>query len=231
MQENLIKLHSVPLKMQIHKLTCMKKFLLIDDHVVVRSGIKTLLSGLYKDAEVSEAKDGETAIEQVKTEHFDLVILDIQMPHTDSFSLMEYFKNNYPKLKVLVFSMSPENIYALRFIKAGARGFISKDAPLEEIKKAIDVVLSDKKYISEELLNMLAEGKVPGSGANPFNSLSSREFEIVSMLLQGKTISSIAADLKLGISTVGTHKSRIFTKLKTSNLLELKELANSYEIK
>jgi two-component system invasion response regulator UvrY len=144
---------------------------------------------------------------------------------------MEYFKKEYPLLKVLIFSMSPENIYALRFIKAGARGFITKDAPLEEIKKAIDVVLNDKKYISEELLSMLAEGKGSGSGDSPFNSLSSREFEIVSMLLQGKTISSIAADLHLGISTVGTHKSRIFNKLKVSNLLEMKELADSYEIK
>ena len=78
----------------------MKKFLLIDDHVVVRSGIKTLLSGLYKDAEVSEAKDGDTAIEQVKAEHFDLVILDIQMPHTDTFSLMEQLKRDYPKLNL-----------------------------------------------------------------------------------------------------------------------------------
>ena len=209
----------------------MKKILLIDDHVVVRSGIKTLLSGLYKDVETDEAKDGETAMLQVKNSHYDLVMLDIQMPHTDTFSLMEYFKKEYPLLKVLVFSMSPENIYALRFIKAGARGFITKDAPLEEIKKAIDVVLNDKKYISEELLFMLAEGKGAAVGHSPFNSLSSREFEIVSMLLQGKTISSIAADLHLGISTVGTHKSRIFNKLQVSNLLEMKELADSYEIK
>ncbi len=209
----------------------MKKFLLIDDHVVVRSGIKTLLSGLYKDAHVDEAKDGETAIHCVKENSYDLAMLDIQMPNTDTFALMEFFKTNYPSLKVLVFSMSPENIYALRFIKAGARGFISKDAPLEEIKKAIDLVLSDKKYISETLLFSLAEGNAPGANSNPFNSLSSREFEIVSMLLRGKTLSSIAADLGLGISTVGTHKARIFNKLKVTNLLEMKELANSYDIK
>ena len=209
----------------------MKKFLLIDDHVVVRSGIKTLLSGLYPDAEVDEAKDGETAMAHLKQSNYDLVMLDIRMPNTDTFSLMEFFKQEYPSLKVLVFSMSPENIYALRFIKAGARGFLSKDAPLEEIKKAIDLVLNEKKYISEELLFSLAEGQVPGVESNPFNALSSREFEIVALLLHGKTISGIAADLHLGISTVGTHKSRIFGKLKVSNLLEMKELANSYDIK
>lgn len=209
----------------------MKKFLLIDDHMVVRSGIRILLSDIYKGAEIDEAKDGETAVEHVKKSHYDLVMLDIQMPNTDTFGLMELFKTDYPDLKVLMFSMSPENIYALRFIKAGAKGFISKDAPLEEIKKAIDQVLNGKKYISEELLFLLAEGNAHGADANPFSILSSREFEIVSMLLNGKTISSIAADLGLGISTIGTHKGRIFNKLKVTNLLELKELANSYDIK
>ena len=208
----------------------MKKFLLIDDHMVVRSGIKTLLTGLYTNAEIDEAKNGETAIQQVRAKHYDLAMLDIQMPNTDTFSLMEMLKTHFPLLKVLVFSMSPENIYALRFIKAGAKGFISKDAPLVEIKKAIDLVLNDKKYISEELLSALAEGSTPGDGNNPFNTLSSREFEIVSLLLSGKTISLIAADLGLGISTIGTHKSRIFTKLKVTNLLELKEMANAYAV-
>ena len=209
----------------------MNKFLLIDDHTVVRSGIRTLLTGLYPHAEIDEAKDGETAIAQVRAKEYDLAMLDIQMPNTDTFSLMEFLKTNFPRLKVLIFSMSPENIYALRFIKAGAKGFISKDAPLEEIKKAIDLVLNDKKYISEELMSALAEGDTPGDGNNPFNTLSSREFEIVSMLLSGKTISLIAADLGLGLSTIGTHKSRIFNKLRVTNLLELNDMANAYEVK
>lgn len=206
----------------------MKRFLLIDDHVVVRSGIKMLLADIYEHSQIDEAKDGQTALEQLEKNSYDLVMLDIQMPNTDTFALMELFKQKYPAIKVLVFSMNPENIYALRFIKAGARGFISKDAPLEEIKKAIDKVLHDKKYISEELLFLLAEGTAVNAETNPFSTLSSREFEIVSMLLAGKTISGIAGELGLGISTIGTHKARIFTKLKVSNLLELKELANSF---
>jgi two-component system, NarL family, invasion response regulator UvrY len=210
----------------------MHKFLLIDDHVVVRSGIKLLLSNIYTGSEIHEAKDGESAMAFVKDNHYDFVMLDVQMPNTDSFVLMEYFKANYPLLKVLVFSMNSENIYALRFIKAGAMGFISKEAPMDEIKKAIDQVIKGKKYISEEMLFVLAEGTSSGNtNANPFSTLSAREFEIVSMLLNGKTISLIAADLNLGISTVGTHKGRIFTKLKVTNLLELKELANSYNLK
>jgi two-component system, NarL family, invasion response regulator UvrY len=210
----------------------MQKFLLIDDHVVVRSGIKLMLGNMYEGCEIHEAKDGDSAIAFLKDNTYDFAMLDVQMPNTDSFVLMEHIKTNYPQLRVLVFSMNSENIYALRFIKAGAMGFISKEAPMDEIKKAISQVVGGKKYISEEMLFVLAEGtSSTSSNANPFSSLSSREFEIVSMLLNGKTISSIAADLNLGISTVGTHKGRIFTKLKVTNLLELKELANSYNLK
>jgi len=205
----------------------MKKFLLIDDHLVVRSGIKLLLTDMYKEVEISEAENGQSAMELLKEATYDLITMDVQMPNTDSFSLMEYVKKEYPKARVLMFSMSPESIYAIRFIKAGAKGFISKSAPLEEMKIAIEKVMNDKKYFSEEVLMELTEGDA-GSNGNLFDLLSAREFEIAQMLLNGKTITSIAADLSLGLSTVGTHKGRIFQKLKVSNLLELKELANSY---
>ena len=208
----------------------MKKFLLIDDHVVVRSGIKILLSEIYKPSYIDEAQDGNSALEKVKHNQYDLVMLDIQMPNTDTFGLMEYFRVKYPDLKVLVFSMSPENIYAKRFLKAGARGFISKDAPLEEIKKAINLVLNDKKYISEAMIDMLADSGGKDKGDNLFNTLSAREFEIVSLLLNGQTISQIAATLHLQVSTIGTHKARIFDKLKVGNILELKELATTYNL-
>jgi len=205
----------------------MKKFLLIDDHLVVRSGIKLLLTDMYKDVEINEAADGNNAVALLKETTYDLITMDVQMPNTDSFALMEYVKKEYPKAKVLMFSMSPESIYAIRFIKAGAKGFISKSAPLEEMKIAIDKVMNDKKYFSEEVLMELTEGDAGGNN-NLFDLLSTREFEIVQMLLHCKTITSIAADLSLSLSTVGTHKGRIFQKLKVCNLLELKELANSY---
>ena len=209
----------------------MKKFLLIDDHTVVRSGIKLLLTDVYTDVDIDEAKDGESALLLLETNTYDLLTLDIQMPNTDTYALMELLKRKYPNIKVLVFSMSPESVFAVRFIKAGAKGFISKDAPFDEIKIAIDRVLHDKKYFSEELLQMLADGNNKAADTNPFNTLSSREFEIASMLLKGKTITSIADDLSLSLSTVGTHKGRIFSKLNVTNLLELKELATSFENK
>ena len=205
----------------------MKKFLLIDDHLVVRAGLKLLLTDMYKEAEINEAEDGDSAMKLLKEATYDLITMDVQMPKTDSFALMGYVKKEYPKARVLMFSMSPESIYAIRFIKAGAKGFISKSAPLEEMKIAIEKVMNDKKYFCEEVLMELTDGDASSIG-NLFDLLSPREFEIVQLLLNGKTISRIAADLSLGLSTVGTHKGRIFQKLKVTNLLELKELANSY---
>jgi two-component system invasion response regulator UvrY len=198
--------------------------------VVVRSGIKTLLSDLYNPCIIYEANDGNSALEQLKEHQVDLAMLDIQMPNTDTLSLMETIRTQYPNLKVLIFSMSPENIYAQRYLKAGAKGFLNKDSNIEDIQKAIEVILSGKKYISETLLEILAANAGSMQVENPFNKLSAREFEIASLLLAGQTISQISKNLSLGVSTVGTHKSRIFEKLQVSNLLEMKALADHYNL-
>ena len=208
----------------------MKKFLIVDDHVIVRSGIKFLLAEIYQLAEIHEASDGETATEKLKEHQFDLIMLDIQMPRTDSFGLMEYIHIKYPQARVLVFSVSAENTYARRFMKAGAYGFVSKEAPLEEIIKAISLVLNDRKYISESLAYKIAEDSFAGRSDNPFNKLSPREFEIVSLLLSGQTVSDISQSLNIQTSTVGTHKARLFEKLSITNILELKELATAYNL-
>ena len=202
----------------------------MDDHVIVRSGIKFLLAEIYQLAEIHEASDGDTATEKLKEHDFDLIMLDIQMPKTDSYGLMEYIHIKYPKAKVLVFSVSAENTYARRFMKAGAYGFVSKEAPLEEIIKAINLVLNDRKYISESLAYKIAEDSFAGRSDNPFNKLSPREFEIVSLLLNGQTVSDISQSLNIQTSTVGTHKARLFEKLSITNILELKELATAYNL-
>ncbi len=155
-------------------------------------------------------------------------MLDVKMPNTNTLQLMEYIRITYPKLNVVIFSMNSESVYAKRFLKAGAKGFVNKDAPLEEVIKAIKLVLSGKKYISESMMEHLAEFGTDSQEKNLFNTLSPREFEIVSLILKGESISHIAHSLNLQISTVGTHKARIFEKLKVSNLIELKELATMY---
>jgi len=208
----------------------LKKFLIVDDHVIVRSGIKFLLSEVYQLAELHEASDGDSATQKLKEHNFDLIMLDIQMPKTDSFALMEYIHIKYPQARVLVFSVSAENTYARRFMKAGAYGFVSKESPLEEIIKAINLVLNDRKYISESLAYKIAEDSFAGRSDNPFNKLSPREFEIVALLLNGQTVSDISQSLNIQTSTVGTHKARLFEKLNITNILELKELALAYNL-
>jgi two-component system invasion response regulator UvrY len=208
----------------------MKRFLLVDDHVVVRSGIKILLSEIYKPAEIHEAFDGESTLEKLKENQYDLIMLDIQMPNTDTLGLMKIVKQNYPAAKVLIFSMSAENIYAKRFMKAGAYGFISKEASMDEIKKAINLILNDRKYISDSLIDKLAEDSISGSPGNPFDKLSPKEFEIVSLLLAGKTLTEISQLLNIHTSTAGTHKARLFEKLGVTNVLELSEIAKLYGV-
>ncbi len=208
----------------------MKNFLLVDDHVVVRSGIKALLLQTFNPATVYEAFDGESALEKLAERKYDLVMLDIQMPNTDSLTLMQLIIKKYTDARVLIFSMASENVYAKRFLKAGAKGFISKEAPMEEIEKAVAQLLDNKRYISSNLAETLANESFETKSENPFNRLSPREFEIATLLLSGQTISHIAISIKIQVSTVGTHKARMFDKLGVANLLELKEMANTYKL-
>lgn len=208
----------------------MRTFLLVDDHVVVRSGIKSLLLKIFNPAEIYEAFDGNSALVKLAERRYDLIMLDIQMPGTDALGLMQLIIKKYPDAKVLIFSMSAENVYARRFLKAGAKGFISKDASLEEIEKAVGQLLDNRRYISKALAEKLASESFDSESENPFNKLSAREFEIATLLLAGQTISYISSSIKIQVSTVGTHKARMFEKLGVTNLLELKELANTYNL-
>ena len=208
----------------------MKRFLLIDDHVVVRAGISTLLQRTFAPAEIFEAANGREAMERLAERSYALVVLDIQMPGTDAQVLLSDILLKYPDSKVLIFSMSSESVHAKRYLRYGAKGFVSKEVGLEEIIKAIKIILDNRRYISDALANQLASETFDTQTANPFNKLSTREFEIASLLLTGQTISNISAKINIRVSTVGTHKARMFEKLGVSNLLQLKELASTYNV-
>ena len=117
----------------------MKNFLLIDDHEIVRSGVKTVLLEMFKPCEIFEACNEKEALDQLKARRYELIIMDVQMPDTDSAGLMKNIKTRYPDAKVLIFSMSAENLYAKRFMKSGAMGFVTKNAGLSELIKAINL--------------------------------------------------------------------------------------------
>lgn len=209
----------------------MKKFLLIDDHAIVRSGIKFWLSAEYNPSKIDEAENGKQATEMIQGTDYDLLLLDIHMPETNSFDLLKYILNTKPDSKVLIFTMNSESMYAKRFLKAGAIGFVSKDAPIEELKKAVDLTLNNRKYFSDSFIESVLNEKVDKEYNNPFSNLSSREFEIANLLLEGKPVGEISVLLNIKNSTTATYKARIFEKLKIENVLQLNELAVLYEIK
>ncbi len=209
----------------------MKKFLLIDDHAIVRSGIKFWLSAEYSPSEIDEAENGKEATQKINDNDYDLILLDIHMPDTNSFDLLKYIVSTKPDSKVLIFSMNSEGMYAKRFLRAGAVGFVSKDAPIEDLKKAINLTLNNKKYYSDKFIDTILKEKVGEENTNPFLKLSGREFEITSLLLEGKSVSEISQLLNIHNSTTGTYKARIFEKLNIENVFQLNKLAVLYDIK
>ena len=209
----------------------MKRFLLIDDHAIVRSGIKFWLSAEYNPSEIDEAENGKEATQKINNNDYDLLLLDIHMPDTNSFDLLKYIMSTKPNSKVLIFSMNSEGMYAKRFLRAGAVGFVSKDAPIEELKKAINLTLNNKKYYSEKFIDTILNEKAGEENNNPFLKLSGREFEITSLLLEGKSVTEISQILTIHNSTTGTYIARIFEKLNIENVFQLNKLAVLYDIK
>lgn len=203
-----------------------KKFLFIDDHRVVRESFMKILSEPFKPVQVEEAANGQEAIAKIKKEHFDLVIMDVQMPETSAPDLVDFIINYSPGTKILMLSMAPEKIHARRFLNAGASGYISKQASLDEVTKAIEMVLRGRKYISERLTDsIISDSFDKKQTENPFNKLTRREFEVVTMLLQGKSVNDISRILHRSTSTIGTHKARLMEKLNVSNIVELMDVA------
>ena len=209
----------------------MKNFLLIDDHAIVRSGIKFWLSAEYNPCEIDEDENGKGAYQKIQDKDYDLVMLDIQMPETNSFDLLKSILNDKPGCKVLIFSMNSENMYAKRFLKAGAMGFVSKDAPIQELKKAVDLILNNRKYFSDKFIEATFSEKIGEENNNPFSTLSDREFEITNLLMEGKGVGEISTLLNIKSSTTGTYKARIFEKLHIQNVFQLIELGKLYDIK
>jgi two-component system, NarL family, invasion response regulator UvrY len=203
----------------------MTKILLTDDHAIIRQGLKILIEKIVSHCEIDEAWDGDSAFQKIKKNDYDLIILDVTMPDTDSFGLVGNIISLKPKSKILMFSMNAEEIYAKKYLQLGAKGYVPKDSPEEEIKRAISLVLDNKKYMSAALSESLMEDALGSKSSNPFDSLSDREFEIATHLVKGETVSGISNKLNLHTSTVGTHKARIFEKLGCNNLVDLNALA------
>lgn len=188
-------------------------FLIVDDHEIVRSGIRNVLGVLYKPDNIFDAIDEESAMLVYVERAYDLVIMDVQLPKTDTIRLIEFMVQQNPEIKVLIFSMTPEKIYASKFYNAGAMGFVSKSAGLDELTKAIDLVLNGRKYYSRSYTDQQSLYSKNHNFTNPFELLSSREMEVAMLLLKGSTIVTISDQLAINPSTVASHKAHIYQKL------------------
>ena len=199
----------------------MIRILVADDHAILRRGIMDILAHELEGVTCAEAGNAQEVVAQVRSEPWDLVILDITMPGRSGLDLLRDLKQLRPDLPVLILSMHPEDQYAKRVLKAGAAGYMNKETAPKELVKAIRKVLAGGRYVSEALAEKLAFDLGAGS-ANQFHEmLSDREFEVLRMIASGKTISRIAEELHLGVTTVSTYRVRILEKLGMENNSEL----------
>lgn len=208
----------------------MEKFLLVDDHAIVKTGISLLVKETYPFSVIDTAHDGDSAYEKVQKNEYDIVMLDIHMPNTDTISLVERMITIRPTIKILIFTMGSEGVFGKRFLKLGVKGFLSKDSTDDEIKRAINIVIQGRKYLSDGLFLTLTDDNLKLRSDNPFEDLSNREFEVAIHLIKGKSVGEICDMLHVQNSTVATHKSRILEKLKVTNIIELREIARIYQV-
>lgn len=210
----------------------MKRFLIADDHSIVRTGISFLIRQDYPDAEVDECANGDIAWKKINTQKYDLVILDINMPGNDPVNLLKNISAQHPDLKVLILTMNREEVYAKKYLPLGIKGFLNKEADPSEVRKAVTTILEGNIYLSKELNNMLlTEAIHGGSKKNPFDAMSSLELEIIGHLIEGKSHKDISGILSIQISTVGAYKSKILQKLGLSNVIELCAMVQSFPIR
>lgn len=206
----------------------MLRILVVDDHPVVRQGLKYILSGEPRIEMVGEASNSQEALNLIRTSPWDAVILDIAMPGRGGLDILKELKRDFPKLPVLILSMHPEEQYAMRALKEGAAGYMNKESAPYDLLTAIKKITRGGKYISpalsEKLLFAIDTEK-------PLHeNLSNREFQVMLMIASGKGISRIADEMSLSVKTVGTYRTRILDKLNVANNAEIMRYAMQHKL-
>ena len=206
----------------------MKRILLADDHSFIRLGIIQILKDEYPSVEVREVSDGDSLVKEVMKEDWDLVISDLDMPGRNGLEALEQIKLIKPALPVLIISIFSEDMYGVRVLKAGAAGYMNKNAAPYELIRAIQRVKLGRKYITPEIAEKLLSNV--DADKKPHEILTNREFEIFTMLASGKSLTYIAKTLSLALTTVSTHRIRLLKKINVSNNYELARCAMAHRI-
>lgn len=208
----------------------MIRVLITDDHTILREGLKQILAD-HGDLRVAgEAENGNEALKLIRAQDFDVVVLDMSMPGRSGIELIKQIKDERPKLPILILSMHKEDLYAVRTIKAGAAGYLSKDSASALLVDAIRKVASGGMFISPVVAEKLALGLRQPSDVLPHTLLSDREYQVFLMLVHGKGITAIAEELSLSVKTVSTHKSRIQEKMALDSLSGLVKYAIRHQL-
>lgn len=208
----------------------MIRVVIADDHTIVREGLKQILRADPELAIAGEARDGAEAIDCVRRLDFDVLLLDMSMPKKSGIELIKQIKNERPKLRILVLSMHEEQQYAVRAIKSGASGYLTKESAPAQLISAIRKVAAGGAFISAAVAEQLALGAMPQTDGPPHTALSDREYEVFQLLVAGKTVSDIASQLNLSVKTVSTHKARLMEKMGMTNHAELIRYALAHRL-
>jgi DNA-binding NarL/FixJ family response regulator len=208
----------------------MTNILIADDHSIVREGLKQVLVDTPDMVVTDEARDGEEALNKALKNNYDVIVLDISMPGRGGLDVLKQIKYHKPKLPVLILSMYPEELYALRVLKAGAAGYLNKESAPDELITALRKVAKGTKYISSSLAEEIAV-TLDFDVEKPIqDTLSDREFQVLCMIASGKTVKEIADNLSLNIKTVSTYRSRILEKMRMKSNAELTHYAIKNQI-
>jgi DNA-binding NarL/FixJ family response regulator len=202
----------------------MNNVLIIDDHPIVRRGLKHILKE-EKDFAVAETSDAQGALSLIARRSFDLVVLDLDLPGMNGLELLKAIKQQHRHLRVLVLSIYPEDQFAVRVLKAGASGFISKDVVPEQLVSTIRKILRGSKHVSERTAELLVQRLSDHKGAHLHEKLSDREFQVLCLMGEGRTVKQIAETLSLSPPTISTYRARILDKMEMRTTAELVKYA------
>jgi DNA-binding NarL/FixJ family response regulator len=208
----------------------MIRIVVADDHTIVREGLKQLLGAAGDLSVVGEAQDGHGVLKCVRELEFDLLLLDMSMPGKSGMELIRQVHGERPRLRILVLSMHEEQQYAVRAIKAGAAGYLTKESASSQLVSAIRKVAAGGAFISTAVAEQLALGAMPDNDGPAHGSLSDREFQVFRMLASGSSVSDIAERLNLSVKTISTHKARLMQKMNLANAADLVRYAISHRL-
>lgn len=209
------------MNINLSTITSMIKILIADDHAVVRRGLRQIINDEPDFEVVAEAQNGQEVMDKIEKSNCDVVVLDITMPDKNGLVVLQEVKAARPRLPILILSMHPEDQFALRALKLGASGYLTKESAPEELVGALRKVTSGGKYISSSLAEQLVSEISSDSPRPSPERLSEREFQVLRMIAQGKTISQIAEDMGLSVKTVSTYRTRLLLKMKMKTNAEL----------